>query len=423
MNWRMLVWLAALVVGAAVLAEVLLSPPTTDERWHLLAILAAPAVVAAVLVPVLRRWVAGRASVAGAALVVGLCSLALGAITTSAASNAMFLSSHDYRLFLVVLALSCGIALVVGTQLTRPLARDIARLGHVAEQVAAGDLTARTGIERKDEVGRTAAAVDAMVHSLHDAALERERLAAARQMLFTSIGHDLRTPLAAIRAAVESLQDGIAPDPARYLGVVGNELDNVEALLDQLVEFARIESGQRVHTSEVVSVSEIAHEAIEALTPVADRRGVQLMLRTDHPAHVRANQLDVSRALRNLVENAIRHSPADGTVTVSIDHDASTDHDTSTDHHRGVTVQVADQGDGFPADFRDHAFDPFTRADPARATRTGHAGLGLAITRALVQQHGGRAWLGAGPGGDVRIWLPAHTPPSHSQTSPLQERS
>jgi signal transduction histidine kinase len=255
-NWRLVLWLAALVAGAAVLAELLLSPATTDDRWHLLAILAAPAMVTAALVPLLRRWVSSRASVAGAALVVGLCSLALGAVTTSAASNAMFLSSHDYRLFLVVLVLSCGIALVVGSQLTRPLARDIARLGDVAEQVAAGDLSARTGIQRKDEVGRTAAAVDHMVHSLQAAADERERLAAARQMLFTSIGHDLRTPLAAMRAAVESLQDGIAPDPKRYLGVVGNELDNVEALLDQLVEFARIESGQRPHARETVSVAE-----------------------------------------------------------------------------------------------------------------------------------------------------------------------
>jgi signal transduction histidine kinase len=73
----------------------------------------------------------------------------------------------------------------------------------------------------------------------------------------------------------------------------------------------------------------------------------------------------------------------------------------------GVGVRVLDDGPGFPADFRAHAFDPFTRADPARTTRTGHAGLGLAITRALVQQHGGRAWLGDGPGGDVRLWFPA----------------
>ena len=149
MNRRLALWLVALVAGAAALAQVLLTPPSTREQMHLLAILAAPAVVTAALVPVLRRWVSSRASVAGAALVVGLCSLALGAVTSSAASNAMFLSSHDYRLFLVVLALSCGIALVVGSQLTRPLARDIARLGQVAERVAAGDLTARTGIERR----------------------------------------------------------------------------------------------------------------------------------------------------------------------------------------------------------------------------------------------------------------------------------
>ncbi len=400
MSARLLLWLTGLVLGAIVLAEVLLQPPNGDERLHLIIILAAPAVVAAALVPLLRRWVSSRASVAGAALVVGLCSLALGAVTTSAASNAMFLSSHDYRLFLVVLILSCGIALVVGTQLTRPLARDIARLGEVAEQVAAGDLTVRTGIRRVDEVGRTAAAVDEMVSTLHDAAVERERLGAARQMLFTSVGHDLRTPLAAIRAAVESLQDGVATDPDRYMGIIGNELINVEALLDQLVEYARIEAGARPSATETVSVAEVAHEAVEALTPLAERRGVHLHLTSDGPAFVNATALDIGRVLRNPIENAIGHCVADGNVRLSVT--------TAAD---GVSVRILDDGPGFPADFRAHAFDPFTRADPARTTRTGHAGLGLAITRALVQQHGGRAWLGDGPGGDIRLWFP---PKEHS---------
>ena len=108
------------------------------------------------MVPFLGKWISARTSVAGTALLVGLCSLALGAVTTSAASNAMFLSSQDYRLFLVVLVLSSGIALAVGSHLTRPLANDIARLGEVAERVAAGDFTARTGVSRGDEVGRTA---------------------------------------------------------------------------------------------------------------------------------------------------------------------------------------------------------------------------------------------------------------------------
>ncbi len=395
MNARLVLWLTGLVVGAALLAEWLLQPADGSERLHLLVILAAPAVVAAALVPLLRRWVSSRASVAGAALVVGLCSLALGAVTSSAASNAMFLSSHDYRLFLVVLVLSCGIALVVGSQLTRPLARDIARLGEVAEQVAGGDLAVRTGIERADEVGRTAAAVDRMVVALHQAEEERAQLAAARQLLFTSVGHDLRTPLAAIRAAVESLQDGVATDPDRYMSIIGNELGNVEALLDQLVEFARIEAGQRAGRTETVAVAEVAHEAVEAFGPLAARRGVRLHLHTDGPAFVSATPLDVRRALRNPIENAIGYCPADGNVTVTVTADS-----------QGVEVRVLDDGPGFAPDFRDRAFDPFTRADPARTTRTGHAGLGLAITRGLVQQHGGRAWLGDGPGGDVRLWFP-----------------
>jgi signal transduction histidine kinase len=103
--------------------------------------------------------------------------------------------------------------------------------------------------------------------------------------------------------------------------------------------------------------------------------------------------------LRNPLENAIGHCGHNGLVRVVV-----------RDHSGGVDVQILDSGAGFPPDFRERAFDPFTRADPARTTRTGHAGLGLAITRGLVQQHGGRAWLGDGPGGDVRISFPPKEP-------------
>jgi two-component system, OmpR family, sensor histidine kinase BaeS len=395
---RLIVSLAVLVAAAAVLAELLLRPANARERLHLVLILATPAAIAVGLAPLLRRWVSSRSSVAGAALVVGLCSLALGAVSSSAASNAMFVSAHDYRLFLVVLLMSCGIALAVGSQLTRPLALDIARLGDVARRVADGDLAVRTGIDRNDEVGRTAAAIDSMVNALAVAARERDRMADARQMLFTSIGHDLRTPLSAIRAAVESVQDGLADDPDRYMTVIGNELGNVEALLDQLIEYARIESGQRQSGSETVSVAEVASEAVEALEPLARRRGVRLELHTDGPAFVTATTLDVRRALRNPLENAIGHCRADGVVSVRVH-----------EHSAGVDVQILDDGPGFPPGFKDRAFEPFTRADLARTSGTGHAahaGLGLAITRGLVQQHGGRAWIGDGPGGDIRLTFP-----------------
>lgn len=387
--------LVATVVVVSVVAELLLDLAGWSERVDYVLLFALPAVVVAAAMPLLRRWVATRASVAGAALTVGLSSLALGAVTSAAASAAMFISAHDLRLFLVVLLLSCLLALVVAVHLTAPLARDVARLGEVAEAVAAGDLGVRSGIARRDEVGRTATAIDAMVGALEAAAADRERLAEARQMLLSSIGHDLRTPLAAMRAAVESLQDGVASDPPRYLGVVATELHNVEALIDQLTAFARIESGAAAGTLERVEVAEVAHEAVEALGPLAERRGVRLTVASTGPGAVRATTLDISRCLRNLVENAIAHSPPGGCVGVGV-----------TDDGDGVEVCVRDDGPGFAPEFRAHAFEPFTRADPARSTRDGHAGLGLAITRALVTQHGGRAWLGPGPGGAVHLWFP-----------------
>jgi two-component system sensor histidine kinase BaeS len=238
-----------------------------------------------------------------------------------------------------------------------------------------------------------------MVAALDEAADQRQRTASARQLLFTSIGHDLRTPLAAMRAAVESLQDGLAPDPARYYEIIGGQLDNVEGLLDQLVEYARIESGENNRERTTVSIAELAHETVEALSPVAHRMDVDVQLQSDGPAVVVASTTDMSRVLRNLLENAIRHSPSGKSVHVAV--------------RTGSEIEVAvhDQGPGFPDDFREHAFEPFTGADPARNTRTGHSGLGLAIARALVEAHGGRIWLAAGAGGgDVRFSIPRKEP-------------
>jgi two-component system sensor histidine kinase BaeS len=401
---RLLAGLAVLVVVAIGLAELLLTPPA-DDRLHLWTIIAAPAVVAAAVTPLLGRWVSRRASVAGVALTVGLCSLLLGTVSSSAASNAMFVSGHDYRLFLVVLLMSSGIALVVGSQLTQPLARDVHRLGQVATSVADGDLSVRTGIERADEVGTTAAAIDQMVAALGDAEAERVRMAADRQQLFASLGHDLRTPLAAMRAAVESLEDGVAADPARTLAVVHGHVRSMEAMLEQLIELSRLGSGHLATAVERLSLTELADECVEALAPLATARGIRLELHADDPAMLTGSPFELSRLVRNLVDNAVRHSPPDSSVTIEV---AASPADDS------VVLVVSDRGAGFPDWFRDQAFEPFTRADAARATTgQGNAGLGLAICRAVVDAHGGTIRIGDGPGGRVAVTLPTMFTPSN----------
>jgi signal transduction histidine kinase len=410
MNLRIAGWLVALVVAALGIAQLVLQPDRAD-LFQLSVVLATPVAIAVVLTPLFRRWATTRGSVASAALVVALSSLALGAVTTSAASNAMFLSSHDFRLFIVVLFLSCGISMIVGAQLSRPLARDIAQLGEVAERVTGGDLSVRTEISRRDEVGRAAVTMDMMIQSLADAHQQRARDAAARQHLFRSIGHDLRTPLSAMRAAVESLQDGMATDTQRYYATLGAQVAVMESLIDQLVEFAKIESGHLQSDHVRVSLAELADEAADALTPLAERLGCTIEVHASSAAAVLGSSVELSRVIRNLLENAVRHSPTNGTVHLRVDEEAD---------ETGVSLTVTDEGTGFDSEFRELAFEPFTRADPARNNRTGHSGLGLAIARGLVESHGGRIWLGDGPGGDVRVWLPSPDTPTKPE-APMME--
>jgi two-component system, OmpR family, sensor histidine kinase BaeS len=406
MSRRLIFTLFALVAATVVLAELLLHPAPGD-RGQLLLILIAPAVVAGTLTPLLARWVSSRASFAGVALAVGLCSLALGAVTSSAASNAMFVSSHDYRLFLVVLLLSSGISLAVASQLTRPITRDVRRLGEVATLVAGGDLSVRTGVVRRDEIGATARALDQMIEALRTAETERAQLSAARQHFFTSIGHDLRTPLSAMRAAVEGLEDGIAPDPLRYLSVLGSQLRTLDGMLEQMIEFSRLESGHRSTDVMRISLTELTDECVEALSPLAHQHSIALTVDADGPAHLTASPFELSRVIRNLTDNAIRHSPDGHPVTIRIRTGVDT-----------LRLSVTDEGAGFPADFRELAFEPFHRADPSRNARTGNSGLGLAICRAIVTGHRGRMWIGDGPGGRVEIELPLATPHDMSGATP-----
>jgi signal transduction histidine kinase len=387
--------LLLVVVGAVVLTQLLLEPADRREWFHYAYILVGPALAAAVLLPLINKWVSHRTSVSATVFFVGVCSITLGTVTSSAASNAMFLSAHDYRLFLVVLALTGGIALAAGWYLTRPLTAAIARLGDVASRVSDGDLDARSGIDRHDEIGRAAQALDGMVLRLAEAAEDRLERQRTRQHLFTSVSHDLRTPLSAMKAAVEALEDGLIADPSRYLGVIHRQLDTVHTMIDQLVEWSRLESGHERTSRQRVSMSEIADECVEALGPLAGRQAVRLRCNGSGPALLDADPDEMSRLIRNLVDNALRFAPPESEVAVDV-----------AESSVGVRVDVVDAGPGFPAEFRQVAFDPFQRADPSRNARTGNAGLGLAICKAIVTAHGGTIGIVDAPFGHVTLSLP-----------------
>lgn len=381
------------MVAGLVLFEVTMQPSRADRVLlaTIFGLMVAATIAAALILPRLARSIGSlRVTVA----VLSLISFLIVALGLLASANRMFFSDHDLALMLVVLGVGLLAALGFAVVVSRPLTSDLRSISGVADRVAHGDFAVRTDVARADEVGALAHSVDSMASALAEAEQERERNEASRREFFAAVGHDLRTPLASLRAAVEALQDGVAADPARYLESIDRDLAAMSSLIDDLFLLARIDSGTFTLVEEPLDLTELADEAVEVLRPLAELEGIELRLEADHRVVARGGQEAVGRVLRNLLDNAIRYAPLDSEVVIRVGNGTS------------ATVLVVDEGPGFDPEFVDHAFDRFSRDDPSRARDRGGAGLGLAIAREFVTALGGEIWAEPGPGGTVGFRLP-----------------
>jgi signal transduction histidine kinase len=317
-----------------------------------------------------------------------LAVLGVAILMIAIAANEMFINDHDRRLLMWVLIPSVLTAATVAMLMSRPVARDAKRICEAAMKVADGDLSARTGVIRNDELGEAAEMFDVMVDRLKSVESERS-------LMLSSISHDLRTPLAALRAAVEAIRDGVADDPDLYLVGMERQVKALTFLVDDLQLHTRLVSGTLQLNRARIDLNELADESMEIVRPLAESRGIKLLLEASERVMVDADGSQLARVIRNLLDNAIRHAPDSSVILVQVVRNGS-----------NVMLRVHDEGPGFPTEFRERAFEPFTRADPARDTATGTAGLGLSIARGIVNAHDGTVVLGAGPGGEVCISLP-----------------
>ena len=397
---RVLLALTAVVVLALLAGEVTMQPSSRD-RAVLIGVFAAVAVLVAVAAGLLGRWTARLSSLHTSVLVISVGAVAAAAAAVLASAASMFISPHDLRLVLVALGLGVGLGVVLATAVSARLEEDLDAIGSAARSVAAGNRDVRTGVDRADEVGAVAAALDDMIDRLVAAEDEQQRMQMARRDFLAAVSHDLRTPLTSLRAATEALEDGLVDDPSRYLAAMRTDLDLLTALVDDLFMLALIESGGLALARERLDLAEVVDEAAEAVRPVADRCGIHLAAEIEGSVTVEAAPREISRVLRNLLDNAVRHSPEGGTVLLTLAADAGR-----------ATVTVTDDGPGFPAEFVERATESFTRADDARRRDGGGAGLGLAIARGLTEAHGGTIAVSPGPGGRVQVVFPIATQPA-----------
>ncbi len=263
------------------------------------------------------------------------------------------------------------------------MVRNLHRLHQSAVQIGAGNLHVRTEVDGRDEIAQLGSQFNQMAHNLEQAEEERAQLEKMRRDLIAWVSHDLRTPLTSIRAIVEALNDGLVTDEAdtkRYYNTILQDITGLNNLINELFEMAQLEAGKTDFPLSPSSISDVIHLSADSLRPVAMQNNITI--REEVAADIDpvcANVEKLGRVLNNIISNALKYTPEGGTITVA-----------ATRIKQMATISISDTGAGFdPADIP-YLFDQFYRGDNARGrTKSGSAGLGLAIARSIVHAHGG----------------------------------
>jgi len=352
-------------------------------------------------------WRSHGRSVRGALVAVATVSTLSVVAGVVGTARAMFISAHDLNVILPVSAVAGAVGLVVALVLAASVVREVdqvraaaRRLGETGTTAPPGNtVTPRRPAPVIRELGEIRAELDRAAGRLAEAHRREQALESSRRELIAWVSHDLRTPLAGMRAMAEALEDGVATDPPRYHRQIRREVDRLAAMVDDLFELSRIQAGALTLTLHAVDVRELVDDVVAGSRPMAEAGRVTLAAAAD-PTVVRGDAGALSRVLANLVVNAIRHTPADGVVHVLGEPDG--------DH---AVITVSDGCGGLSPDELDRVFDTGWRGTAARTPGPdGGAGLGLAIARGIVEAHQGRIRVvnaGAGCRFEVRLPRPS----------------
>ncbi|MEP6478389.1 MAG: HAMP domain-containing sensor histidine kinase [Rhodoglobus sp.] len=347
-----------------------------------------------------------------ATMLVQLCIVVVAAIVSVlvgmlAVGQAMYLSAHDLLVTFWVAGVSAivtlGVAVVLGRTFTRnsnrvrEIARAVGDGRTVASEVAPGD---------RSELATLAAELAATSRRLADARDEVATIDASRRELVAWISHDLRTPLAGLRAMAEALEDEMAEDPQRFHRQMRGQVDHLSAMVDDLFELSKIHSGTLALSMEPISLYDLVSDAVAELGALANSRSVTLRENGEGELTVVGDPRELARVVGNLLVNAIQHSPSGSEIRVTTGRSAEGD----------VVLTVEDAGGGIPERDLAKIFQAGWRVSTSRTPeqlwgKSAGAGLGLAIVQGIVKAHSGDITVRNVPGGcRFDVTLPMHEP-------------
>ena len=271
---------------------------------------------------------------------------------------------------LVAVFLAC----LMGVLVSRKLAKPIKSITSTAAQIRSGDLTARTGITGDDEIGQLGETFDDMATSL-------ERDLKLEHRLTGDVAHELRTPLMAMLATVEAMQDGVLPADEEHLETVASEVRRLSRLVAAMLQLSRIENGTTPFKPEKTDMIGLVRSVVESQEQLFADRDLRLRLDVKtqrHELFCEADRDMIRQALINLMSNALRYTPEGGWVVVSVGQEG-----------RDVVIAVSDTGIGIAKEDLARVFSRFWRSDASRERESGGLGVGLAVTKEIVDRHHG----------------------------------
>jgi signal transduction histidine kinase len=374
-----------------------------SEPLRLLAILG-PIAVATGVTAYIARGLVARAGLAWTMVAIAVVASLVTVVDLVVLNHYMLIApGNRTELGLVVLySLSAGVAaaLIVGHSTTRALRR----VATVASRLGENDLDARVGeLHASPELRKVGAALDLAAARIADLIETDRRTEAARRDLITSISHDLRTPLANLRAMVEAINDGVVDDPGvvrTYAEEMLRSIETLVAMVDDMFDLSQIEPAALRADTRAIPLAEAVQQAVDGCRLEAQARSISVTTHVDDASSLRC-PARLTRVLHSLVDNAVRYTPPGGMVAI-----------TAAGSDGGVEVTVDDSGPGLTPAQRTAVFEPFWRGDSSRSSRG--SGLGLTLAQRITHALGGEIRVSESPdgGASFAVVLPSDDPSS-----------
>jgi len=388
-NYPLLMLVGA--VGVALASSLLilvptLNPPAEDIQLLLLYMGGSSTVtIGGVYIFYKRHWIGHLNSLRWTLLVIILITVVLIFANVYFTLQLMYISQHDMMLTTALLVFAGILAFISAMLIASSIIERIHHLNDASEKLAHGELHTRVDIRGNDELAQLAVMFNYMAQMLEETHHQQRQLEQSRRDLIAWASHDLRTPLAAIRAMNEAMLDGVVTDgetTRRYRQQIHQELQHLSQLIDDLFDMAQLDAGHLKINRKLTALSQLIDTALTSLNARANQKNILIQSRIPPELPLLNIAPDkIQRVLYNLLDNAIHHTPNGGTVSVSVVPEKS-----------GVLVTVHNTGSVIPADDLAHIFEAFYRGERSRSKdSSGYrgTGLGLAIARGFVEAHGG----------------------------------